>query len=60
MHPGEKRLVSLCQKHCEYLPKNFQANLQTLLTSSNEPEKIVPVLGNIIEEIKQLVVKYME
>lgn len=59
MHPGEKRLISLCQKHCKYLPENFEANLQVLLTSQNQPEKIMPVIEEIIKEVKQLVVKHI-
>lgn len=55
MHPGEKRLIPLCKKHCEHLPKNFEENLNTLLTSNHEPEKIVDVLDEMIKEIKQLV-----
>lgn len=30
-HPGEKRLVSLCKKHCKLLPANFEENISTLL-----------------------------
>lgn len=29
-HPGEKRLISLCEKNCKILPNDFKANLQRL------------------------------
>lgn len=30
-HPGEKRLVQLCKKHCKILPANFEENISALL-----------------------------
>lgn len=60
MHPGEKRLISLCQKHCEHLPEDFETNLKVLLTSAHEPEKIMPAVERIIKEVKVLVTKYMD
>lgn len=32
-HPGEKRLVELCKKHCKILPENFEENITALLAS---------------------------
>ena len=29
-HPGEKRLIQLCKKHCKILPKHFEENLEQL------------------------------
>lgn len=29
-HPGEKRLISLCEKNCKLLPDDFKANLHRL------------------------------
>lgn len=55
MHPGEKRLISLCEKNCECLPENFKVNLETLLTSQNQPEKIMEVLLEIIRELRKIV-----
>lgn len=53
-HPGEKRLVSLCKKHCKILPDNFEENITSLLrsvTDGNAYEaacKIVAELDKVI------------
>jgi hypothetical protein len=31
-HPGEKRLIALCEQHCKKLPANFRVNLEQLLS----------------------------
>nr|WP_302596630.1 DUF4037 domain-containing protein [uncultured Cellulosilyticum sp.] len=59
MHPGEKRLISLCEKHCTYLPQNFEVSLKVLLTSQSQPEKIMLVVEQIIKEVKELVAKHL-
>lgn len=55
-HPGEKRLVSLCQKKCKVLPANFEENINRLyedlftnLDSVNED------VDRIIEELKKVI-----
>lgn len=54
-HPGEKRLVSLCKKHCNILPENFEENINALLASVTKGNSydivtdMVQALDKIIE-----------
>ncbi len=51
-HPGEKRLISYCQKNCKLLPNHFEENLNTLfLDLYHHKEKISADLKQIIKEL---------
>lgn len=41
-HPGEKRLVSLCESNCKSLPQNFRSNLDALFADMFADSKKVP------------------
>lgn len=55
-HPGEKRLIKLCEKQCKVLPDNFRINIEKLFmdmfTSSNEVagdvDRIITSLERVI------------
>lgn len=55
-HPGEKRLVDICEQVCPVLPNNFRANIDRLFdglfTDFDDTEHII---GLIITELKRLV-----
>lgn len=54
-HPGEKKLIEICKRDCQILPKNFEENLKNLFdTMFSAPEKIEEALSEIIKEIKIL------
>lgn len=58
-HPGEKRMMQLCQEQCRLLPERFEENLQQLLSDlyimpQRTPENldaIVTALEKILEGI---------
>lgn len=49
-HPGEKRLIYLCKKHCKILPKNFEENIKALLSSVGR-ENPYPIVKDMIAEL---------
>ena len=54
-HPGEKRLIELCEKRCEKLPENFRANLDTLFRDmSGSHECILDDVAAIVDELERL------
>lgn len=52
-HPGEKRLVSLCEERCRLLPKNFKENLEKLFACMFSQD-IGQVIARIIEELDRI------
>ena len=51
-HPGEKRLVHLCRQRCAVLPRNFEENLNRLLTDLfAAPNQIADDLAVIVREL---------
>ncbi len=55
-HPGEKRLVQLCLKNCEILPRDFEENLNKLFSHLfTQPELIADDLDKILCELKEIV-----
>ena len=54
-HPGEKRLIPLCKKHCKKLPKNFEENLNDYFSNLYiNHEKAFEILKIIIKEIEEI------
>lgn len=54
-HPGEKRLVSLCQKYCSLLPQHFEENINTLFADMyGNTQKVNEDIKLIIKELKVL------
>ena len=54
-HPGEKRLVELCEQQCTVLPENFRANLNGLFdVMFSEPEAVAHSIERIIDELKRI------
>ena len=55
-HPGEKRLISLCEENCQILPANFRENIhnlyQDLFTS---PENTQANLTKLIAELIKVI-----
>ncbi|AOR22785.2 nucleotidyltransferase domain-containing protein [Clostridium taeniosporum] len=54
-HPGEKRLISICTNSCDYLPKNFEENLDKLLSGNRNKEEVMNVVRSIVDNIKELI-----
>lgn len=58
-HPGEKRLVEMCKKNCQVLPKNFEENLNLLFASmldvKSTKEVTVKQIATIVEELKKII-----
>lgn len=54
-HPGEKRLVELCEKQCEKLPADFRENLERLFYDMfGRPESISDDIDAIVSELEKL------
>ena len=56
-HPGEKRLVQLCNKQCKILPENFEENLNLLFSymySEENQDSLMKILEEIIKNIKDI------
>ena len=54
-HPGEKRLIVLCEKRCKKLPANFRGNLEQLFVDMfGRPERISEDIGIIVSELEKL------
>lgn len=58
-HPGEKRLIEICIDRCKKLPKDFEVNLEKLLSGNKNKyfnmaviKEIMLNLNNLIEETK--------
>ena len=54
-HPGEKRLISLCEKECPLLPRDFVGNIERLYGDLfAAPENAARDLNIIVEELKKI------
>lgn len=54
-HPGEKRLIDLCEQNCKILPDNFRHNLQCLFTDMFvNPEMVAADIDVIIDELEKI------
>ena len=56
-HPGEKRLVQLCNKQCKILPENFEENLNLLFSymySEENQSLLMNDIENIVNNIKKI------
>lgn len=54
-HPGEKRLIDFCEKHCKKLPANFQENLEQLFFDMfSRPESISENIDIIVSELEKV------
>lgn len=52
-HPGEKRLIELCEKYCKTLPANFRANLERLFSDMySHPQSVKADVGKIIDGLE--------
>lgn len=55
-HPGEKRLISICLKECQVLPKNFEENLNSLFQNMfHNTDQFTTVLQEIIDYLNHIV-----
>lgn len=55
-HPGEKRLIQLCEKTCDILPEHFAENLQRLFADMFTNSSAVPSdIERITDSIEKLV-----
>lgn len=54
-HPGEKRLVELCEKNCSILPQNFRENIDKMYRNLYQyPERVQGDIDNIINELEKV------
>lgn len=54
-HPGEKRLIQLCQENCKILPADFEENLNQLFEDLFlHQEAVAEDLSNIIEQLEKI------
>jgi len=55
-HPGEKRLVSLCQKQCKILPAYFEKNINQLYADLfTDLDRVNEDIERIVGELKKVV-----
>lgn len=54
-HPGEKRLISLCEKRCGKLPNGFRANIEKLFKDMfTSPDDVRCDVARIIDELEKV------
>lgn len=53
-HPGEKRLIQICEQQCKILPNNFKENLMRLFEYMFQYD-VSDILENIITELRKIV-----
>lgn len=54
-HPGEKRLIQLCQERCALLPNQFKENLERLFQDLyHAPERVAADIQSIISELERI------
>ncbi|MBR2176931.1 MAG: DUF4037 domain-containing protein [Clostridia bacterium] len=54
-HPGEKRLVEICQKKCRLLPDKFEKNISRLFADLySNTDRVSEDLENIVAALKKL------
>lgn len=52
LHPGEKRLVKFAQNNCKTLPRDFEQNLEKLLTQPKE--NTLQILDDMITALREI------
>lgn len=52
LHPGEKRLIEYAKKNCKILPKDFEENIEKLLSAQNS--NILTILDDIVKNLKNI------
>jgi hypothetical protein len=52
LHSGEKRLVKFALDNCKILPRDFDSNIEKLLTSKDDD--ILPVLDAMVDNLKEI------
>lgn len=52
LHPGEKRLINYVKTNCKIVPKNFEDNINKLLTS--DYKEVLPVLDDMFQNLSIL------
>lgn len=57
-HPGEKRLIEFSKDLCEWLPVDFETDLQNLFTVSDSSQ-IMSIVHKLMSNLDILVDKYM-
>ena len=54
-HPGEKRLMQFCLEQCEILPKDFDANLNSLFAHLfSDPEAVLEDILAILQQLSKI------
>ena len=54
-HPGEKRLVQLCKRDCTVLPRDFESNINKVLSEMFvNPESLTDNLKTIVNNLKDI------
>ena len=53
-HPGEKRLVQICEKECKILPENFSENLTKLFENMFRGD-VSDIIESIVKETEKIV-----
>jgi len=56
--PGEKHLIELCKKLCEWLSTDFETDLQSLF-SANGNDETLPILRKILSNLDELITAYL-
>lgn len=55
LHPGEKKLLDICERQCAILPVNFRTDIENLLkTIYTDEDAITDNLKRIIDNLKAL------
>ena len=52
LHPGEKRLVRFAKENCKLLPRNFEQNINNLITFPADKKEFC--LTQIINDLKKI------
>ena len=54
-HPGEKRLISLCEQNCKILPRDFRKNIEKLYRDLfSVPKNTQANLAKIVDELAKV------
>jgi hypothetical protein len=53
-HPGEKRLLAYCEKHCKILPANAFTMIEQILTNPFDKEQLLVNLKKLVENVRVL------
>ncbi|MCL2311472.1 MAG: DUF4037 domain-containing protein [Firmicutes bacterium] len=54
-HPGEKRIMEICNSNCKILPNGFEQNVNKLINNANNEIKIIETVNNVILELQKIV-----